>query len=310
MTSLGALKAANEGRLADEKRLVDRRRNLITLMSRYLVDAGYVETAERLQSEAGLSLSRVDAADNMNLLVVLQEFEEYYEMKFGCKPKLVRKVASADDKPKRGRFNRRGSGRSSGSGGRSKGARSASAASARSADEVGARASPSPDNGPLDLGLVGNKPPSGKKGAGGAGSGAGAGGEGKEDYYEQRILKPLPQFESNPQLRELAAIVSREIYQRNPNVRWSDVIQADGAKRLLKEAVVMPIKYPQLFTGLLKPWKGVLLYGPPGTGKTMLARAVATECHTTFFNISASTIVSKWRGDSEKLVRVLFELAR
>ena len=67
-------------------------------------------------------------------------------------------------------------------------------------------------------------------------------------------------------------------------MRWSDVIQADGAKRLLKEAVVMPIKYPQLFTGLLKPWKGVLLYGPPGTGKTMLARAVATECHTTFFN--------------------------
>lgn len=43
-------------------------------------------------------MSRVDAADNMNLLVVLQEFEEYYEMKFGCKPKLVRKVASADDK--------------------------------------------------------------------------------------------------------------------------------------------------------------------------------------------------------------------
>ncbi|XP_041367306.1 katanin p60 ATPase-containing subunit A-like 2 isoform X2 [Gigantopelta aegis] len=126
-----------------------------------------------------------------------------------------------------------------------------------------------------------------------------------------RLLKPLGGYVGySSEMRELAQVISREIYHENPNVKWDDIIGLDEAKRLVKEAVVYPIKYPQFFKGILSPWKGLLLYGPPGTGKTLLAKAVATECQTTFFNISASSIVSKWRGDSEKLVRVLFELAR
>ncbi|XP_033108615.1 katanin p60 ATPase-containing subunit A-like 2 isoform X4 [Anneissia japonica] len=127
----------------------------------------------------------------------------------------------------------------------------------------------------------------------------------------ERLLKPLGGYAGySLEWRELAQSISKDIYLNNPNVRWDDIIGLDAAKRLVKESVVYPIKYPQLFTGILSPWKGLLLYGPPGTGKTLLAKAVATECNTTFFNISASSIVSKWRGDSEKLVRVLFELAR
>lgn len=132
-----------------------------------------------------------------------------------------------------------------------------------------------------------------------------------ENDPSDKLLKPLGGFAGlTGEWRDLAAVISRDIYLHNPDVRWDDIIGLDAAKRLVKEAVVYPIKYPQLFTGILSPWKGLLLYGPPDTGKTLLAKAVATECKTTFFNISASSIVSKWRGDSEKLVRVLFELAR
>lgn len=131
-----------------------------------------------------------------------------------------------------------------------------------------------------------------------------------DEFFENRVLPPLPEFAYRGEMKDLALSIQREIINSNPGISFKDIIGLEHAKKLMKEAVMLPLKYPNLFTGLLEPWKGILLFGPPGTGKTMMAKAVATQCKTTFFNISASTIVSKWRGDSEKLVKMLFDLAR
>lgn len=110
---------------------------------------------------------------------------------------------------------------------------------------------------------------------------------------------------------KLKAQVSGAIVMEKPNVSWDDVAGLHGAKEALKEAVILPIKFPQLFTGKRKPWRGILLFGPPGTGKSYIAKAVATEAgNSTFFSVSSSDLVSKWLGESEKLVKELFSLAR
>lgn len=110
---------------------------------------------------------------------------------------------------------------------------------------------------------------------------------------------------------KLQGALASAIVTETPNVKWDDVAGLEQAKGLLKEAVILPIKFPQLFTGKRRPWRGILLYGPPGTGKSYLAKAVATEAGaSTFLSVSSSDLVSKFQGESERLVKNLFEIAR
>ena len=114
----------------------------------------------------------------------------------------------------------------------------------------------------------------------------------------------------NDEDKKFQNALSEAIITEKPNVKWTDVAGLVNAKKALQEAVILPIKFPEIFKGARKPWKGILLYGPPGTGKTFLAKACATEADGTFFSISSSDLISKYVGESEKLIKTLFRLAR
>ena len=157
-----------------------------------------------------------------------------------------------------------------------------------------------------------SKPSGGKNyNAGGKGGNKkdGKGKDGKgENGKSAFLLSRYP--DGNGPDAELIEMLEREVVDANPNVSFDDIAELNQAKKALQEAVLLPLIIPDYFKGIRRPWRGVLLYGPPGTGKTMLAKALATQGKTTFFNVHSSSFASKWRGESEKLVRILFEMAR
>eukprot|EP01006_Ploeotia_vitrea_P024673 TRINITY_DN57487_c0_g2_i1.p1 TRINITY_DN57487_c0_g2~~TRINITY_DN57487_c0_g2_i1.p1 ORF type:complete len:425 (-),score=194.28 TRINITY_DN57487_c0_g2_i1:122-1396(-) len=104
--------------------------------------------------------------------------------------------------------------------------------------------------------------------------------------------------------------IENEILSDGVDITFDDVIGLADVKEALYEMVVLPAMRPDIFTGIRQPPKGLLLYGPPGNGKTFIAKALANQAKATFFNISASSLMSRYLGEGEKLMRALFAVAR
>ena len=112
-------------------------------------------------------------------------------------------------------------------------------------------------------------------------------------------------------LKEIEPSAMREVLVEVPKVTWAEVGGLEEIKRELYEAVEMPLESPESFArmGIRAP-KGVLLFGAPGTGKTLIARAIANESKVNFISIKGPEIMSKWVGESEKAVRMIFKKAK
>ena len=328
-----------ESRQKMEKKDNERKKNILILIHHYLINIGFSESATKLSEESNLELETYSVADNMDLLLIIREYEDYYYMKFGKVPIFSHKISDGKKggplpKISNGRTKSKNNMSSNNQANRKKGPQTPGINGNNNNivnSNMGKRIDISALNNKsnsinnninnnqinendlkLELNINPVKPTKIIKKQTKNTSQTTNETEDKfsfNDHKESILLKPLP-LDLPEELREMASLIKREIILENPNVSFKDIIGLETPKTIIEEALLWPIKYPHFFTGLLEPWKGILLFGPPGTGKTLLAKAVASEMRTTFFNISAATIVSKWRGESEKLIKVLFDLAR
>ena len=344
MSALSTMRVNTMAKDLEAARAKASTRDAVVLLHRHLEDNGYGESADALAREAASALAGTTVADDVSLERIFREHEEHHAATHGAPPKLYAREAkpsgrdgrARDDDPEKtktdllgapkpkpsatrstraardGETNTSGRTRTNApSGGGATGA----PVTARAREKRGSAPKQAPD---AALGVVGVGAADAAKNTSSTPPAASAAFLARSDRAPSDAFSDLD-FGSED-LNALARVIARDVYVGSPDVRWGDVAGLAGAKKILREAVVAPFRYPALFTGLLRPWRGVLLHGPPGTGKTMLAKAVASassgpsqdqgERGSVFFNVSASTVVSKFRGDSEKLVRVLFSLAR
>ena len=132
--------------------------------------------------------------------------------------------------------------------------------------------------------------------------------EEKKQQYRRRMEALNECVYEGESARSPPSVAQEFIIQDPPPVKWDDVIGLEKAKKAIMESIIYPMKRPDLFP---LGWpRGILLFGPPGCGKTMLAAAVANEIDAVFMHIDASLIMSKWLGESEKNISMIFKTAR
>ncbi len=133
-------------------------------------------------------------------------------------------------------------------------------------------------------------------------------------HFRKTKTKPMKEGSARPEKgkEEESEEDKFNAYVRNnliakSKVKWSDIGGLDEVKALLMETVVIAaLQRPES----IQPWKGILLFGPPGTGKTLLASAAAGSLNATFFSVKASSVLSKYFGESAKIISALYEVAR
>ncbi|XP_041104540.1 ATPase family AAA domain-containing protein 2-like isoform X2 [Polyodon spathula] len=112
-----------------------------------------------------------------------------------------------------------------------------------------------------------------------------------------------------------ASLADVDPMQIDSSVRFDSIGGLSSHILALKEMVVFPLLYPEVFEKFkIQPPRGCLFYGPPGTGKTLVARALANECSqgdrkVAFFMRKGADCLSKWVGESERQLRLLFDQA-
>ena len=106
-------------------------------------------------------------------------------------------------------------------------------------------------------------------------------------------------------------ILEETSIDRKVRVTYEEVGGLKSEIKAMREIVELPLRHPELFSGLgIEPHSGILLYGPPGCGKTLIAKVLASESEANMYSINGPEIMNKYYGETEARLRDIFKEAK